>query len=365
MARFVSARRAARRFIAFSLAGALVCACMPFAAYADVETDVAKGKEAIVKMTELTYELEITNEDLNEVEARITELDAEINKIKGEIEDTEAEYEAAQEQLALLSKARYTDGQTRYISVLLGSSDFADFVNRITMMDIVADNAAEASAYCDEVKAELDEKKVKLEEKVSEQEQLKQDAQDKQDLINKDLDEQITFFESLDEDTRLIVLSDTTIDSKVISKLADDGLVSTEGSHPEVVTEALKYLGIAYLWAGASPSTGFDCSGLTMYCYREACGITLTHYARTQYDQGTHIAKAALMPGDLVFFGSSVDTIHHVGIYVGNDKFIHAPQTGDVIKISKLSDRTDYVGACRPGGLSSTTQASSVAASGE
>ena len=112
LARFVSARRAARRFIAFSLAGALVCACMPFAAYADVETDVAKGKEAIVKMTELTYELEITNEDLNEVEARITELDAEINKIKGEIEDTEAEYEAAQEQLALLSKARYTDGQT-------------------------------------------------------------------------------------------------------------------------------------------------------------------------------------------------------------------------------------------------------------
>ena len=54
------------------------------------------------------------------------------------------------------------------------------------------------------------------------------------------------------------------------------------------------------------------------------------------------------MPGDLVFFGETVASIHHVGIYMGSDKFIHAPHTGDVVKISTLSSRSDYIGACRP-----------------
>ncbi|MGN0060164.1 MAG: C40 family peptidase, partial [Coriobacteriales bacterium] len=59
-------------------------------------------------------------------------------------------------------------------------------------------------------------------------------------------------------------------------------------------------------------------------------------------------AYEALMPGDLVFFGPSVEGIHHVGIYVGDGKYIQAPRTGDVVKVSSLSNRSDYVGACRP-----------------
>ncbi len=85
----------------------------------------------------------------------------------------------------------------------------------------------------------------------------------------------------------------------------------------------------------------------TTYCY-EQIGVHLTHFARSQYDEGVHIAYEALMPGDLVFFGPSVEGIHHVGIYVGDGKYIQAPRTGDVVKVSSLSNRSDYVGACRP-----------------
>jgi cell wall-associated NlpC family hydrolase len=113
--------------------------------------------------------------------------------------------------------------------------------------------------------------------------------------------------------------------------------------HPEAATIALRYLGIPYLWGGASPATGFDCSGLVMYVYAQL-GIQLPHYAAAQYQLGTPVDRSQLQPGDLVFF----DALDHVGIYIGNGQFVHAPQTGDVVKITALSDFGDaYVGARR------------------
>ena len=113
--------------------------------------------------------------------------------------------------------------------------------------------------------------------------------------------------------------------------------------HPQAATIALRYLGIPYLWGGASPATGFDCSGLVMYVYAQL-GIQLPHYAAAQYQLGTPVDRSQLQPGDLVFF----DALDHVGIYIGNGQFVHAPQTGDVVKITALSDFGDsYVGARR------------------
>jgi len=113
--------------------------------------------------------------------------------------------------------------------------------------------------------------------------------------------------------------------------------------HPQAATIALRYLGIPYLWGGSSPASGFDCSGLVMYVYAQL-GISLPHYAAAQYQLGTPVDRSQLQPGDLVFF----DALDHVGIYIGNGQFVHAPQTGDVVKITALSDFGDgYVGARR------------------
>ncbi|HET7130176.1 MAG TPA: NlpC/P60 family protein [Gaiellaceae bacterium] len=113
--------------------------------------------------------------------------------------------------------------------------------------------------------------------------------------------------------------------------------------HPEAATIALHYLGIPYLWGGASPATGFDCSGLVMYVYAQI-GISLPHYAAAQYQLGAPVGRDQLQPGDLVFF----DALDHVGIYIGGGQFVHAPQTGDVVKITPLQDfGSSYVGARR------------------
>jgi cell wall-associated NlpC family hydrolase len=118
----------------------------------------------------------------------------------------------------------------------------------------------------------------------------------------------------------------------------------TNAPRSSVVAIALSKLGSPYKWAAAGPDM-FDCSGFTMWCYAQI-GVSLPHSSRAQINVGQRVSKANLQPGDLVFFGRS--TIHHVGIYVGNGNYVHAPSTGDVVKVSSLGARSDYVGACRP-----------------
>ena len=111
-----------------------------------------------------------------------------------------------------------------------------------------------------------------------------------------------------------------------------------------VVSIAMGYLGTPYLWGGASPD-GFDCSGFIMYVYAQL-GVSLPHNAAAQYGTGTPVSQSDLQPGDLVFF----DGLGHNGIYIGGGQFIHSPHTGDVVKISGLSDSwyaSTYVGARR------------------
>ena len=113
-----------------------------------------------------------------------------------------------------------------------------------------------------------------------------------------------------------------------------------------VVGIAMQYLGTPYVYGGASPG-GFDCSGLVAYVYSQV-GVALPHYSGAQYGVGTPVPRDQLEPGDLVFF----DGLGHVGIYIGGGQFVHAPHTGDVVKISSLGESwyaSTYDGARRIG----------------
>lgn len=105
----------------------------------------------------------------------------------------------------------------------------------------------------------------------------------------------------------------------------------------EIVKTARSFLGVPYLWGGDSPETGFDCSGLTSTSYR-LNGLDLPRMSQDQFRAGNPVERTELLPGDLVFFGNSNDKITHVGIYVGGDRFIHAPGQGKTIREDALSD---------------------------
>jgi cell wall-associated NlpC family hydrolase len=116
------------------------------------------------------------------------------------------------------------------------------------------------------------------------------------------------------------------------------------------VAIAERYLGVRYLWGGAVPGDGFDCSGFVKYVYAQL-GITLPHYAASQWDDTVHVDPSQLEPGDLVFFEPRADGPGHVGMYVGNGVFIEAPHTGAVVQFQSLAEETattGFVGASRP-----------------
>ncbi len=112
---------------------------------------------------------------------------------------------------------------------------------------------------------------------------------------------------------------------------------------------ALRYLGTPYQWGGSNPTTGFDCSGLVQYAYAQE-GVQLPRVAAAQFDVGIPVARDDLRPGDAVFFADPNGYVHHVGLYIGDGRFVNAPETGEDVKISSLSDpyfAAQYAGARR------------------
>lgn len=110
--------------------------------------------------------------------------------------------------------------------------------------------------------------------------------------------------------------------------------VAAGAGHPEVIAIARHYLGIPYRYGGASPQTGFDCSGFVMYCYAQI-GISLPHYSGAQQNCGVRVPMNQLVPGDLVFRGVPVS--YHVGMYAGGGVVIHSPHTGAVVSYESVS----------------------------
>lgn len=106
----------------------------------------------------------------------------------------------------------------------------------------------------------------------------------------------------------------------------------------ELVNTARRFIGIPYRWGGTDAEEGFDCSGLTMVSYR-LNGLDLPRVSRNQFQTGREVAQSNLRPGDLVFFATRGGRrVTHVGMFIGNDQFIHAPKTGDKVRTEKLSN---------------------------
>jgi cell wall-associated NlpC family hydrolase len=123
--------------------------------------------------------------------------------------------------------------------------------------------------------------------------------------------------------------------SRTVVALHDVGAPWGPFMRTRVVTEARRFLGLQYLWAGTS-GFGFDCSGLTHSVYR-ALGVTIPRDADAQYARGAKIAlRSGLRWGDLVFFRNPSGVIHHVGLYVGDGRMIHAPATGQAVQITSI-----------------------------
>lgn len=125
----------------------------------------------------------------------------------------------------------------------------------------------------------------------------------------------------------------------------------------ELAQAALNYLGVRYRFGGTSPSNGFDCSGLIHYVANKHLGLDVPRVAASQAKIGTAVNRSDLLPGDLVFFNTRGARNSHVGVYLGNNEFVHAPRSGAVVRVEKISSYWDkrWNGARRLSSSQATT----------
>lgn len=130
--------------------------------------------------------------------------------------------------------------------------------------------------------------------------------------------------------------------------------LSQTAARDMLLTLAYSLRDIRYRYGGHAPNTGFDCSGLVRYVFRNALGIVLPRQAHLQFSSGETVDRSHLEPGDLVFFRTQGRRITHVGIYLDDGRFIHAPRTGETIRVDRLNNpywKQHYAGARRVGDL--------------
>ncbi len=307
----------------------------------------ARLDEFKAQLDELDRELALAAEAYNHA---ADQLDSTRQKVAQTSVDLRAANEAYKIQLDLLeSRANsiYKQGTFAAMEVLLDSKSVSDFVARVKFLNTIGLADADVAASLRAQKQMIEEKAAELEDAEKQAEALEFELKARQIEVMIRIQERQEMLAQAQEDLLELLDQEAARRSQQEAELLRAILSGADAAGIEVVPgspveTALAYHGIPYLWGGSTPA-GFDCSGLVLYVFRQH-GVELPHYSGSQFLLGEKVAPAALQPGDVVFFGSP---IHHVGIYIGGGYFIHAPRTGDFVKISPLADRKDYAGARR------------------
>jgi peptidoglycan DL-endopeptidase CwlO len=291
------------------------------------------------------HELEVITEQFNE--ARVT-LAAQQEATKAAIatmEQATAELAAAQQQVRGLARTAYTGEGLGSFSALLTSDSADSFVDRMATLQLVAghqsdilERAATASVAAAQAQATA--------QQAAAEAQAQYDAvAAQQAALQAEVDTYRAAFAQLSAQEKQAAVAAHEADRASRSEDREDPeapasvppaapaapVVADSDAAQTAVDTAMAQRGKPYVWAAGGPNS-FDCSGLTAYAFR-AAGIKLPHSSLSQSKMGQPVSRDQLQPGDLVFFYSPVS---HVGIYIGNGKMVHAPTSGDVVKVAPL-----------------------------
>ncbi len=343
-------RRQAQAFF-FSIA-ALCAAASANAAPGTVASKQAQAQQVLAQIQQIDNSLGAAVESYNLANVQLKKIESDQRENRQQLKLTRANLKVAQDSLAARLVSAYTSTQDNStLSVLLGATSLDDLLNRIEAVNSTSAQDASIVQQVTSFKAAIQRDRVALRTAHSQQQTIVAQKAAQKQRIESQLASRRQLLSSIKGQIARIraaeVAQQRQLAAAARSRLAGgvpvpDGIgisASTpEGStvaapnvHGGVVGIAMRYLGVPYVWGGSSPR-GFDCSGFVAYVFAQI-GVSLPHSSYAMYGMGTPVSISELEPGDLVFFtGAS-----HMGIYIGGGQFIHAPHTGDVVKISSLS----------------------------
>jgi cell wall-associated NlpC family hydrolase len=307
----------------------------------------AQAEQVLAQIQAIDAELGHAVEAFNAAEIRLEAVKAEQKINARRLEIARANFSRAQKTLEQRLVALYTSDEQSALAVLLGASSIEELINRVDTIERVSEQDARIVREVQTFRAEVRRREAELKEARVEQERVVAERAARRAAIEEQLAERRRLLSTIKDEIAEIQAAEAErqrrLQAQAEQRLSTGGSTSSNsgggvggnpppGRYGGVVGIAMQYLGIPYRWGGASPSTGFDCSGFVMYVYAQV-GVSLPHNAAMQYGYGSPVSRANLQPGDLVFFNG----LGHNGIYIGGNQFIHSPHTGDVVKISTLT----------------------------
>jgi cell wall-associated NlpC family hydrolase len=358
-----------------ALAAGLLLAVGPASADPSVDSKKEQAQAILAELDQLDTDLAQSNESYNFDNGELDRLDGELELNGRHLVAARKSLNVAQRRIAERLRDLYVNGEgDSTLEVILGAQSLDDIIARLDAISRVSSQDARILRTVKRYRAEVETRRAKLKDARVDQAQIVSERAAQKASIESRLAERQQLYESVKDEIAELQAAERQRQAMLIaqarerlaaqqaavaaqasadtySNSAPDVSVETPSYVPppdgskasQVVAIAMQYLGVPYVWGGSSPSQGFDCSGLVSYVYAQI-GISLPHHAASQYKYGTPVPYGAWEPGDLVFFSG----LGHMGMYIGGGQFIHAPHTGDVVRITSMSERMgSYVGARR------------------
>ena len=305
----------------------------------------ARLLEVQAKLQGVYHEADVAVEKYNQATSQLTTVQQQIKANQHLLKVAEYNLAVANTQLQSRVQDIYKTRDVGIVDVLFSSNSFDDLVVQLNMMERLGNSDVDTVRSIASYQQDIKDRRVKLDADKKAAAELVQERAAQKDRI-------LGYESRLKKMTRGLkseikrMQQQAALAAKLAAQQSWGGIVPppvdpNSPGHPEIVTIAQRYFGVPYVWGGAGPS-GFDCSGLTMYCYAQI-GIQMSHGATDQQRQSTPVALSDLRPGDLVFFGNASYS-HHVAIYAGGGSVIEAPHTGDVVRYGSLGGRDAWIG---------------------
>jgi len=327
-----------------------------------LEQQQARAQSVLAQVQEIDSELSHAIEAYNLANIKLDRIKSDLVRNQRHLGLARKNLGTAEQRLADRVVSLYTSGEENStVSVLLGASSLNELLDRIETANRLSDQDATTLGQVIRYRAQVKRERVQLTKARAAQAEIVATKASQKASIQRRLAQRQSMLAGVRGEIRRIQAAERRRSLAIAASLRgqtfesspglgaagvtpDGAIVAPPARYGGVVGIAMRYLGVPYRWGGASPSTGFDCSGFTMYVYAQI-GVSLPHYTGSQYAMGTPVSRDQLEPGDLVFFNG----LGHMGIYVGGGNFIHAPHTGDVVKISSMTGwyASTYVGARR------------------
>jgi peptidoglycan DL-endopeptidase CwlO len=364
-----------RLIFVIATVGVALVAALPVSASpkSDVASKRAQAVAARAQLAELGAQLEPAIERYNKAVAELKKVDADIAFNQKQILVTESNLKVSQTELSSRLQQSYRVGEPDLIASILGQQSLSEILAVSELFDRSQNQAAGLIDGLETDKQTLKRQRQALQAAEDRAATLKEQRAQEKQAINAGIAQSKSLAFGLEGEIAALIQEEAARQERLrqaaMAALAaqqaatnaagnqqvDIGgsIAASSGGAPielpptdgsvgaQAVAVAMQYLGTPYVWGGGAPG-GFDCSGLTSYAYAQV-GVGLSHFTGAQWNEGVHVPADQLLPGDLVFFHSD---LHHMGMYIGGGQMIHAPQTGDVVKISGLM--SDYAGAVRP-----------------